>query len=285
MPMMIKTWDGAVVIAALLCGATMQAQPPVPAAAQSWGRIISLVTEEGNFQTKWDTLEAARAASLGNSYNQTLKRGNEVVVLNSRCDGEVSYSLFLGSPAMFEAMQKLNSAALSGSAYNDAQQKLVDTMLVELQKNRIEMPSDCAAVAVEISFAAGTSARLEQNDVAIPLVGGRYNDAYVFEATRLGKIRSANIPGSTELSGGLINGFIDAKAALFAASQLAGTKIAVIKGDKIYLYRAAYALSDYPSDDAKLAALKAAKPASGFEILAMIIGSGANMKVMRTDGH
>ncbi len=283
MQMLIKPWSKAVAFAVVLSSVTVQAQ--TPAETQPWGRIISLVTEEGNFQTKWDTLEGARTATLGNAYNQSLKRGNEIVVLNSRCDGEVSYSLFSLSSTMLEDIQKLDAALLQGSAYNAAQQKLVQNYLKEVQKTQLEKASDCAPVAVEISFANGRLARLEHDDVAIPLVGSRYNDAYVFEATRLGKARAASVPGATELTGGLVNGFTDAKAALFAASQLAGTKIAVIKGDKIHLYRAASLLLDYASDDARLEALKAAKPAPGFDILAIIIGSGASMKVMRTDGR
>lgn len=283
MQMLIKPCSKAVALAVLLSSITVQAQTPIE--TQPWGRIISLVTEKGNFQTKWDTLEGARTASLGNAYNQSLKRGNEIVVLNSRCEGEVSYSLFSVSSAMLEDIQKLDAALLQGSAYYAVQQKLVENFLKDVQKTQIEKATECAPVAVEISFANGRLARLEHNDVAVPLVGGRYGDAYVFEATRLGKARAATVPGATELTGGLVNGFTDAKAALFAASQLAGTKIAVINDDKIYLYRVTDQLLDYTSEEARLEALKAATPAPGFDILAMIIGSGESMKVMRTDGR
>lgn len=269
----------------LFAGPTLQAQTPTAPAEQPLGRMISLVTEQGNFESKWDTVEAARSSSAGNSYNRTLKLGNEIIILNSRCDGEVSYSLFSVSTTMLGDIKKLKAANLHGPAYATEQQKLVNSLLADFDKNRPAKPTPCDPVAVELSFADGTVARLEHDDVGSPLVGTRLNDAYVFEATRLGKSRVATMPGSTALTGGLINGFTDAKAAMFAASKMAGTEIAVIKGDKIYLYRATGKLIGYSADDAKLAALKAVKPAKGLEILAMITGSGENMKVTRTDGR
>ena len=264
------------------CSAS-QAQTATPKDGQAWGRIMTLVTDSGDFERHWDTLEGARRASAGNSFNQTLKLGSEIIILNSRCDGQVSYSVFVLSNSMTESAKKINTTASNDPDYSAEQKKkLVDSFLVEFEKSRPAKLSNCEAIPVEISFANGLAARIEYDDVGTPLVGGRLNDAYVFEATRLGKARAANKPGSTELTGGAVNGFTDIKAATFAASQIPGNEIAV-KGKKIYLYRTTAKLRDFSSDDAKLAALKAAKPAKGRKILALITGSGEDLKVLKTD--
>ena len=281
---MAKMCTGTFPLVILLASPTLQAQKSVQPVDQRWGRMISLAND-GVFETKWETIEKARAASAGNGYNSTLKLGSEIIVFNSRCNGDVSYSLFAVPTPVIEDTKKLSAGKLQGPEYAAEQRKLVTNFLRYMDKKLPANPSACDAVAVEISFADGRAVRLEQDDVGTALVGSRINDAYVFEATRIGKVRSATVPGSTPLTGGLLNGFTDAKAAMFAASKLAGTEIAVVNGDKIYLYRATGKLMDYSADEAKLAALKAVKPANGLEILGMITGTGANMKVMRTDGR
>ena len=269
------------VVILLSCSAS-QAQPITPKDAQPWGRMISLLLETGDFQTKWDTIGAAREGSAGNAYNQTLKLGSEIIILNSRCEGEVSYSVFALSKSMMESANQISTNLSNDPAGGTKSGKLVASFLLEFEKSRPAKPSDCEPIPVEISFANRMAARIEHDDVGSPLVGGRLNDAYIFEATRLGKARAANKPGSTELTGGVVNGFTDIKAATFAASQIPGAEIAV-KGKKIYLYRVTGKLMDFSSDDAKLAALKAAKPAKGRKILALIMGSGEGLKVLKTD--
>ena len=125
---------------------------------------------------------------------------------------------------------------------------------------------------------------MERDDIGNPLVGARLNDADVVQATRLPPQSGTAEQTDPELVKGMFNGFTDGRAAIFAASRMAGSEVVVIEGKKVYLYRVGSKLLSFKTDEEKLEALKAMKLSNGLSILGFITGSGKDTRVLRVDG-
>lgn len=269
----------AVVAAAALVGITGapgSAQTPyVEPAIRGLSRTLTFVGDNSTFQSKWPTLEAARAAAVGNQLNRTLRVSSEIIALNSRCTGKIEYSLYRLDVDIQPLADEL---AVLKKAYRDSRETTktkVNAIWEILDRQGYNQSGPCDVIPVELIQKDGTVVSLERDDVGHPLVGSRYNDGYIFEATA--PDRPGQPPAEPGVKTGVVNGFPNNRSAINVALRLAGTKVAVVARGKTYLYRATPELL-YMSAQDKVSGLKASPSNKDFVIVGVIDGHGATGK-------
>lgn len=266
----------------------------------------TLVQENGMFTTRYPTIEAAKLAALGNVTNQTLRKSSEFLFLNNPCEDSFSYSLYFTDRWFLHVWKADGSGDLSAQilaqvtaldqpyiaemydidAVYDAQKpspetiddQLMAKLYADLLTFSYKRTADCAPIPLGIIFRDGRYKMFERNDAGTSLVGKRFHDATVIEATRV-SVEQAKTLGDEKLAAkGVPNVFNSANGAVEAAKRIAGDKIIMFDGQVARIYRADENM-DIPGFGRRFQnlgeyvdALKKAKPENGMTILALVIG-------------
>ena len=250
--------------------------PQAPVENSTPGEPISRLNSmkpDGSFQNIFATFIEARTAALGPSYtgeflatNGYARKNPEVIVLNARCKGPGGFSLYRPGPELIASITKLPEPTNDG-AYRATIRKFAHETMTYLQGRRFPKGADCDPTPVAIALVNRQVIRLRRDDAGSSLIGGRIDDAEVYEALQLAD--GSSVPG------GLANGFLDAKTAMLAASRIVGEEILIGIGGKVYLYAAGDDLSvKYKIADERIAALAAATPTVGYRLIGMATGYG-----------
>ena len=270
-------------------------------------RIVGTATfVEGNgvFTMRFPTLEAAKIAALGNNQNQSIRKASEFLFLNNPCEDKFDYSLYFTDRWFLKFWKKdgsgdrtaqilaqvtaldVPSTPLDINAVYDAKtpspETIEDQRMAKLYADLLtfsyKRTADCAPIPLGIIFKNGRYKMFERNDAGTPLVGKRFHDAAVIEATRV-TLEQAKVRGDVKLAAiGVPNAFNSLNGATAAAMRLTGDKVIIFDGQVARIYRADENL-DIPGVGRQfknlgeyVAALKKAKPANGMTILALVIG-------------
>lgn len=266
---------------------------------------VTFVEENGVFTRIHRTIEAAKIAALGNNQNQNARKASEFLFLNNPCEDTFNYSLYFTDRWFQRVWKKDGSGDLSvqilaqvtaldqpdkpfdiDAAYNDKnpspemiEDQLMAKLYAELLTFSYTRTADCEPIPLGIIFKSGRYKMFERNDAGTPLVGKRFHDADVIEATRV-TLEQAKARGDEKLAAkGVPNIFNSINGATAAAMRLTGDKVIIFDGKVARIYRADENL-DVPGIGRQFKnlgeyvdALKKAKPAGSMTILALVIGN------------
>ena len=275
------------------------AATPTPTPYRGAGRLLSLVTEKGTFKSEFKSFSEALKASQGNSYNQTLKQGSEIIVMNARCaDGifgdKVTFSIYeLSNYTLSNNIAPLVKAFLD---YRKANPTMTDSKqrdralineIIRLVSIASPRKADCDAVAVALSLSTFAPnplyilfstevMRLEVDDAQSPLVGPKINDGFLYDELlrnmALMRTKQAQERGFWEKFG--YNRSATLQDAMSVSSALAWTKVIIHNGTNFSLYRVNDLNYDYGASEAKLVeAFKTSPIRKGWKIVALVRGS------------
>ena len=268
-------------------------------------RPATYVMENGTFRTRHATVEAAKIAALGNDANSSVKGASEFLFVSDPCADIFEYSLYFtdrrfqykeekgvsggSSPHILAQVTALDqpSKPLDIEAVYDAKnpsaETIEDQLLAKLYAELLSYSYDptvkCAPLPLGIIFKNGRYKAFERNNAGTPLVGTRFHDAAVIEATRI-TAEQAKARGDVKLAAkGVPNTFNSLNGATAAAMRIPGDKIIMFDGQAAHIYRADEN-RDIPGIGRQfknlgeyVGALKKAKPANGMTILALVVGN------------
>jgi hypothetical protein len=284
--------------------------PPVAFAQVVEGekRIVgpaNFVLENGRFRSLYPTIEDAKLAAIGNEINNSLRRSSEFLFLNNPCEDTFNYSLYFTDRWFSHFWKKDGSGDLSKQiqaqvtaldqpdkpfdveavydAKNPSPETIEDRLMAKLYAELLTFSytrtADCDPIPLGIIFKNGRYKMFERNDAGTSLVGKRFHDVAVIEATRV-TLEQAKARGDVKLAAkGVPNTFNSLNGATAAAMRIAGDKVIIFDGKVARIYRADENL-DIPGIGRQfknlgeyVAALKKAKPANGMTILALVVGN------------
>jgi hypothetical protein len=265
----------------------------------------TFVEDNGIFTMRFSTPEAAKIAALGNNQNQNLRKASEFLFLNNPCEDKFDYSLYYTDRWFLNFWKKDGSGDRTAEiqaqvvaldvpskpidinavydAKNPSPETIEDHRMAKLYADLLTFSyrrtADCDRIPLGIIFKDGRYKMFERNDAGTPLVGKRFHDAAVIEATRV-TLEQAKARGDVKLAAkGVPNTFNSLNGATAAAMRIAGDKVIIFDGKVARIYRADENL-DIPGIGRQfknlgeyVAALKKAKPANGMTILALVIGN------------
>lgn len=219
---------------------------------------LSLVTEEGSFKKEFKSFREAFDASKGNSYNRTLKEGNEIIVMNARCGaGEfidpVTFSICKLDVNSLERNKDLSPIIQSyldniidkdQKTLRTMEREMIDKVMEILSVSRFPQKNACDPVPVALSLTNGQKIMLEVDDAQNYLIGTKFNNGTLynaisgnegFMASEDAKKRAfwdkysynsfSNVQDAAEIS----RAFPDAKAIIFNGSNFAFYHIETFK--------------------------------------------------------
>lgn len=264
------------------------------------GGRLTLVTGNGDFKNEFKSFSEALTASQGNSYNQTLKKGSEIIVMNARCaDGifgdKVTFSMYSLSskdvaplvksfldyrPTDSKASDDLVQRARTLNAEKRARSRALIDEIMRLVTIASPRKAECDAVPVALSLSNTEALRLEVDDAQSPLVGPKINDGFLYDnLLQLSRFKAAanNLISAEQRAFWekyAYNRFATAQDALNASVQLAGTKVLVYNGTNFSIYRVNDLNYDYNASDTKLVDVFKTTPIrKGWKIVALVRGS------------
>ena len=272
------------------------APKPTLSADTNYGiRRLSLVTEQGSFKNVFSSLTEAWTGAMGNSYNQTLKKGSEIVVMNSRCSeggvaDKITFSLY-SLPTEIAPLVKayVNYVPEAPKASDDLVKRarelelarrarervLIDQVMKTLSATGFPRKAECDAFPVALALSSNTVVRLEVDDTQCPLIGPKINDGFLSSDL----IQSFKSSGKSLLGVNKdfwekygYNRFSVAQRALDISVRIPGTKVIVYNGSNYAIYRINY-FPDYEASDAAYDVFKTAPIRKGWKIIAVLKGS------------
>ncbi len=246
---------------------------------------LSLVTEEGSFKKEFNSFREAYEASQGNSYNQTLKKGNEIIVMNARCGNgdfidKVTFSLYRIDGKTDKSLSPIVQSYLDyiptegQKKWDLKQREMIDEVMKNLANSRFPHKADCDPVPVALSLPSGV-VRLEVDDAQSPLVGTKFNDGLLYDALSKndGLMASAMAQKREFWERYGYNRFSTAQDALNTAALLAGTKIIIFNGTNFSLYRLGAGFKqDYKADETQYDVFKTTPVRKDWKIVAIVYG-------------
>ena len=267
------------------------AATPTPTAYRGAGRLLSLVTEKGTFKSEFKSFSEALKASQGNSYNQTLKQGSEIIVMNARCaDGifgdKVTFSMYSLSnelkplvksfldyvPSVPKPSEDLAQRARALRLERSARVRALTDEIMRLVSIASPRKADCDVVPVALALSTTEALKLEVDDAQSPLVGPKMNDGFLYDNLIKKIVAQGQKREFWEKYG--YNRFATAQDALNVAVSLAGTKVLIYNGTNFSLYRVNDLNYDYGASEAKLVeAFKTSPIRKGWKIVALVRGS------------
>ncbi len=249
-------------------------------------RPIFLVTLEGSFKSVFNSLGEARAAAQGNSYNKTLKEGDEIIVMNARTEdpaflSPLTYSLFriqetdIASPVKsYLDYRRDNPNMMDTPEGKQRERAMVDEVMKTLAASRFPRKAQSDPVPVELVL-QDTSIRLETDDAQNPMIGSKIGDGYVYEAVMRNERLKASMAFQTlavrEKYG--YNRYSTVQDAGDVATIVPGTKVIVFNGTNFSLYRLGDFKSDYKAGDEKFDVFKTTPMRKGWILVAIVAGS------------
>ena len=260
------------------------AAPPVPGV----NFRLSLVTPEGAFKNKFKSFNEAYEASMGNSYNQTLKKGSEIIVMDARCgDGDfvdkVTFSLYKINSRTNNDLEPIvktyldyrqaNLKTLDTPDAKQHQRAFIDEVMKILAVSRWPRKADCDEVPVALSLPFGVL-WLEADDAQSPLIGTKFNDGSLHNALSQNEgLMASTMAMKTEFWEKYgYNRFSTAQDALNTASLMAGTKVIIFNGSDFALYRLGNFDLDYKADDTQFDVFKTTPIRKDWKIVAIVRG-------------
>lgn len=252
-------------------------------------RRMSMVTEEGKFKTEYNSITEAIDAANGNWGNKTLKDGNEIIVMNSRCGVgneivPVTFSIYQLDGHTRENAKDLSpiiDAYLEGTKLDKAYEKknyqqMVDKVVKILAVSRFPQKAACDPVPVALSFNDLSAARLELDDLQNPLIGPKYNNGWLYEGLRSNSRLMATPEAKTkafwEKYG--YNNFSTLNDAASTASVLGGTKAVIFNGKTFSIYRLKpQNFTNNADGNMNFDALKTTPMPNGWKIIMVVSGS------------
>lgn len=304
----MKLWTPSLFIAGRLACVLMVSSMAHAQAVEGEPRIVGPVTyveESGVFKRTHPTIEAAKIAALGNTQNQTARKTAEFLFLNNPCEDAFNYSLYFTDRWFLHVWKKDGSGDLSKQilaqvtaldqpdkpfdidavydAKNLSPETIEDQLMAKLYAELLTFSytrtADCEPIPLGIIFKNGRYKKFERNNSGTPLVGKRFHDADVIEATRV-TVNQAKARGNEQLAvKGVPNSFNGLNGAIAAALRMAGDKVIMFDGKAAYIYRADENLDvpgigrQFKNMGEYVEALKKAKPANGMTILALVAGN------------
>jgi hypothetical protein len=284
------------------------AQNEKPVIWTSEFRLMNLVSDSGQIQTEFPTQRSAEVATQGNSYNQSLKNGWEIVVMQPKpCPAMASltpqfatYALYGGTSSktgqsieklLFEAERKVielrsaNKDTAQIDAVFDETRQMLKT-IPALTANVSKVDKDGRPIVPFFltmpPFFGNSFLKLEVEDSGAPQIGPRINDAHIYQATNpCGGAASPDALRKTFGDMGVPNGFTDLKAALTAAALLDQPylKLIVEQGGKLWIYRVGKSINTNISDPNEyLAQFNDLKLNPGYRLRIVAIGRGKEMQ-------
>lgn len=249
-------------------------------------RRMFMLTEEGSFKYEFASLSDVLDASMGNSYNQTLKKGNEIIVMNARCgDGAfidtITFSIYQMdgkradakdlSPIIKSYLDNITNQGQSATA----DRELIDKVMKSLSAYRFPQKNACDPVPVALSFISGPALRLEVDDAQNPLIGTKFNDGTLYEALR----QNARFMASTDAKSRAFwekyghNNFSNIQDAADIAGVFAGTKAIIFNGSTFSIYRIdAFKFPDNTDGSRNFDVLKTTPMPEGWIITTIVSG-------------
>lgn len=281
-------------------------------------RVVGPATfmkENGVFTTRYPTMEAAKIAALGNHNNQLIRKNAEFLFLNNACEDKFDYSLYFTDRWFLHVWKKDGSGDLSAQilaqvnaldqpdkpfdidavydAKNPSPETIEDQLLAKLYADlgtfSYKQTAECKPIPLGIIFKSGRYKVFERNDAGTSLVGTRFHDATVIEATRI-SVEQAKTRGDEKLAvKGVPNAFNSLNGAIAAARLIAGDKVIMFDGQSAHIYRADENI-DIPGIGRQfknlgeyVEALKKARPANGMTILALVVGNKGAVPISTPD--
>ncbi|HEY0076252.1 MAG TPA: hypothetical protein VGB77_19290 [Abditibacteriaceae bacterium] len=258
--------------------------PSAPPRSFGGGRLLSLVTNEGNFKSEFKSFSESYQASQGNSYNQTLKKGSEIIVMNARCaDGifgdKVTFSIYALSNDVAPLVKSFLDIPTLGQKMGDPERRALIGEVIRIVAISSPRKADCDPVPVALSMSTSEVLRLEVDDAQNPLVGPKFNDGFLYDnlmqSSRFNMVVKNMIPGEQrafwERFG--YNRFSTAQDALNSAVLLAGTKALIYNGTNFSIYRLGNFKSDYQAGDDQFDVFKTTPMPEGWKIVAIVSGA------------
>ena len=264
-------------------------------------RRLSLVTEQGSFKNTFNSFRDAYDASRGNSYNYTLRKGSEIIVLNARCDGDPGlaqfsvYSLSNDIRLLVESYINYyvaNPTRQSTAADKKRERALIDAIMKSLT-TVFPRKDDCDAIPVALSLPETITRvrvddpkmievvpltmpnnwlRLEVDDAQSPLLGSKINDAFIYDDF-MSKARGTT--GRRTFSREFwnryaYNRYASAQDAGDAAREVFGTKAIIFNGTNFSIYRLNFD-ADYKLDDTQYDVYKTTPIRKGWKIVGLVL--------------
>jgi len=261
---------------------------PAPASSTSFGggRQLSLLLETGIFKSEFKSFSEALQASQGNRYNQTLKQGSEIIVMNARCADDifgdkVTFSLYTLSKDVEPLVKFFLDYRVANPTIGNFEQRrrTLTAEIMRLVSIASPRKADCDPVAVALALSKSGAMKLEVDDAQSPLVRAKINDYYLhdelMQSSRF-KAVANNIKPSEQRAfwekyG--YNRFSTAQDALNVAVCLTGIKVLIHNGTNFSLYRVNDLNYDYgESDDKLVEVLKTTPIRKGWKIAAIVVG-------------
>ena len=263
--------------------------PDVSSTVNQLNRRLYSVKNNGSFTKEYKTILEAAEAAEGSSYNRTLKDGNEIIVMNSRCgtgnliepvtfsiyqmDGYTSASEKDLSPSIQSYLENIKNKGSEEVKKLDSE--MIDKVMKTLSVSRFPQKNACDPVPVVLSFTNGQLRRLEADDAQNELIGPKYNNGTLYDALSSNEGFMASEISKTrafwEKYGN--NNFSNVQDAAYTAGILAGTKAVIFNGSNFAIYRIdAFKFPNNTDGSKNFDVLKTAPLPKGWKI--MVIASG-----------
>lgn len=276
-----------------------QEKPAIqPQTAAEGLRPWTHVGTNGMFTTYFKDLNTALESSRGNGQNQILRKGAELVYLNSRCDPAkpVTYSMTTleraGIDQPYQAYQDWRTAN-PGSKLSDPERKareraMVDEIRSKLASTWFPRKRDCDAIPIMLSIGQYDSLHLDENDAGNPLVGPKINDGLLYSVLSENNPRAEAFAQQNKdidfAQKFAMNRFSSAQDAVNAGVMFrSNDSLVIFDGKTASLYRmGSFQVSRSLSGaafDVQFDALKAAKLRKGLTIIAAVLGEGKAVKI------
>ena len=249
------------------------------------GGRLSLAAD-GTIKSEFKSFREALTASKGNNYNQTLKKGSEIIVMNARCADDifgdkVTFSLYsLSEDAKSLVKSFLDYVPTDGTKMWDRKRRELINEVMRLVAVASPRKADCDAFPVALTLRNSEVLRLEVDDAQSPMVGTKMNDGYLYDnllrSYSFGAVAVNVTPAKRRAfwERYAYNSFATAQNAVDASSLLAGTKVIIHNGTSFSIYRlGSFKFDDNPSNSkTQFDVFKTTPIRKGWKIVAMVAG-------------
>lgn len=252
-------------------------------------RRIYMVSEEGNFKNEFASLSEALDASRGNSYNQTLKKGNEIIVMNSRCGtsefiAPVTFSIYQLDGAISDVKDLSpivqyyldNIKDKDQKTLNKMERELIDKVMETLSVSRFPQKNACDPVPVALSLTNFQTLRLEADDAQNPLIGAKFNNGtlYVAISGNEGFMASEDAKKRAFWDKYSYNSYSNVQDAAEISRAFPGTKAIIFNGSNFAFYRIeTFKFPDNTDGTKNFDILKTTPMPKGWVIVMVVSGS------------
>lgn len=290
---------GAAIFLAAQAPTRAQETPNVQAESEAEGlRPVSSVLPNGTIQKLFKNLNEALESSRGNETSQMLRRGVELVYLNSRCNPAepVTYSLTnlvrAGIDKPYQAYVDWRAAnpaiRLSDPERKARERVMVDEINSKLAATWFPRKRDCDPIPIMLSIGQYDMLHLDRDDAGNPLVGPKINDGSLYSTLFENNPRAVAFAQQNKdvnfAQKFAVNRFSNAQDAVNAAFMMPSSdKLVIFDGKTLSLYsmgsfRVNRSLSG-AEFDAQFDALKTAKLRDGLTIIAAVLGEGKAVRI------